>query len=60
MLYVTLERGCFELEVGIRAFPNRVDLRIILKWILNKWNMSVWAEFIWFTVGASGRLDIVR
>ena len=28
---VTVEKGCFELEVGKRVFPKRVDLRIILK-----------------------------
>jgi len=35
-------------------FRNVWILRIILKWILNKWN-----EFVWVTIGASGRLDFI-
>jgi hypothetical protein len=30
--------------------------RIILKWILKKYGMSVWTGFIWLRMGFSGRL----
>jgi hypothetical protein len=55
--YAILGKGCFEIGVGISVSPKRVDLRIILKWIVNEWNESVWVEFIWFAIGASSRLD---
>jgi hypothetical protein len=31
-----------------------VDGRIILKWILNKYGVRVWAGFIWLRIGSSG------
>jgi hypothetical protein len=31
--------------------------RLILKHVLNKWDMRMWSEFIWYLVhGRSGRL----
>jgi hypothetical protein len=30
-----------------------VGLRVILKWILERYNGVVWTGFIWFRIGAS-------
>jgi hypothetical protein len=32
-----------------------VDSKIILKWILKKWNAGVWTGFIWLRIGTGGR-----
>jgi hypothetical protein len=31
-----------------------IEGRIVLKWILNKWDEKVWAGFIWFMIAAYG------
>jgi hypothetical protein len=42
---------------GKKHFGNAgVDRRIILKWILNKYDMMVRTEFNWMRIGTSGRL----
>jgi hypothetical protein len=33
-----------------------VDGKIILEWILGKWNGNLWTECIWFRIGTSGGL----
>jgi len=33
-----------------------IDVRMILKWILNKLGEKVWMGFIWLRIEASGRL----
>jgi hypothetical protein len=32
------------------------NMKIILQWILGKWDGKVWTGFIWFRTGTSGRL----
>ena len=32
------------------------DGRVILKWILEKQDRVVWTEFIWCSIGTSGKL----
>jgi hypothetical protein len=33
-----------------------VDGRIILKWILKKYNITVWTGFIWLRIGSCGEI----
>jgi hypothetical protein len=31
-----------------------VDERVILKWILRKWDVGVWSGLIWLRIGTGG------
>jgi len=31
-----------------------VDGRIVLRWILRKWDVGLWTEFIWLRIGTDG------
>jgi hypothetical protein len=33
-----------------------VDVRIILKWILKKWDKMAWTGFLWLRTGAAFRI----
>ena len=32
-----------------------VDGKIILRWIFRKWDVVLWAGFIWLRIGTGGR-----
>jgi len=32
----------------------RIDGRIILKWIFNKWDWEAWTGLIWFRIAVAG------
>jgi hypothetical protein len=40
------KRACFE-DIG-------VDGKIILKWIVQKWNEELWTGLIWLRIGKGG------
>jgi hypothetical protein len=48
-------RNTFRTVVG-KSEGKRLDGRIILKSILKKWDMRLWAGFIWLRTGTSGWL----
>jgi hypothetical protein len=33
-----------------------VDVRIILKWVIEKWDCRMWIEFMWLRIGTSNGL----
>jgi hypothetical protein len=37
-----------------------LDVRILLKLILNKYGERLWTEFVWTRTGSSGRLLLTR
>ena len=53
------KRGTYRVLVGKPEGRNHleetfVDGRIILKWILEKWDGGTWPESIWLKIGTDG------
>jgi hypothetical protein len=36
-----------------------VDGRIILEWLLGKWNVKLWTKFIWPSIGTIVRIFLI-
>jgi hypothetical protein len=48
------------LRVRDYSADQGVDMRVILKWILEKWGCRVWIEFMWLRIGTGDGLLCTR
>ena len=53
------KRGVYKILVGkseekVQSEDPGVDVRIILRWILRKWNVGIWTRSNWLRIGTGG------